>query len=307
MRIVDAATHPTAARRTRRRWVGPAPLVLAATALLGVHTWFFKPLRIDGFYARTFAQFALDPQDAALTRASFATLLRYDRGGLDREAQLAYDTLDYVLGMQLEGAELRQRGTPPDDPAYYAWCVRWHTATELTPNQAHELGVAEVERLEADIAAVTNRRAPVHADATGAQQIRRVSWGGSALPTPLAEAAAGAQRIERRWTREQAHAYQLALDAGAGSGVGSTWLHSRACSRPQRRETAHTPICSRCPRKRSCAPLPTCAAFTRRAQSPAVAQRARCRAAKRRIFVMRSAAKRWALPTSCSAAALPGC
>ncbi len=96
--------------------------------------------------------------------------------------------------MQLEGAALREHGTARDDPAYYDWCVRWYTATYMTPNQAHELGVAEVERLEAQIDAVMNRRAPPSADATGAQRIHRVSWNGTVPSAPLADAAT-AQRM----------------------------------------------------------------------------------------------------------------
>ena len=145
-------------RRTRQRWTVCALLGLGLAALLAAHTWFFKPLSIDWFYARTFARLALHNESAELTRASLATLLRYDRATLDPEGQLAYDTFDYVLSMQLEGEALRQRHPLPGDPAYYAWCVRWHTGTELTPRQVHELGVAEVKRLEARIDDLAHRR-----------------------------------------------------------------------------------------------------------------------------------------------------
>jgi len=42
----------------------------------------------------------------------------------------------------------------PDGDAYYAWCVRNHTTTDLTPAQVHALGLAEVERVGAEIDAI---------------------------------------------------------------------------------------------------------------------------------------------------------
>ncbi|MTW09089.1 DUF885 family protein [Pseudoduganella eburnea] len=35
----------------------------------------------------------------------------------------------------------------PNGDEYYAWCVRYHTTTNLTPQRVHELGLAEVERI----------------------------------------------------------------------------------------------------------------------------------------------------------------
>ncbi|HSW05421.1 DUF885 domain-containing protein [Aquabacterium sp.] len=107
-------------------------LVLLAAALLA-HTWYFKPLRLDWFYTRVFASFALDKPEllsslrilpgwadfyssrlddaspaadergAKLVREGYATLQRYDRDALDREGRLSYDTLAYFLRIQVEG------------------------------------------------------------------------------------------------------------------------------------------------------------------------------------------------------------
>lgn len=42
----------------------------------------------------------------------------------------------------------------PDGEAFYAWSVRMHTTTDMTPAQVHQLGLDEVARLEAEMDAI---------------------------------------------------------------------------------------------------------------------------------------------------------
>ena len=42
----------------------------------------------------------------------------------------------------------------PDGAAYYAYCLKLNTTTDLTPSQVHELGLREVARIEAEMAAI---------------------------------------------------------------------------------------------------------------------------------------------------------
>ena len=39
----------------------------------------------------------------------------------------------------------------PQGDAYYRWCLKYHTTTDLTPDQVHQLGLQEVARLQAEI------------------------------------------------------------------------------------------------------------------------------------------------------------
>ncbi len=42
----------------------------------------------------------------------------------------------------------------PDGRDFYAWTVRYHTTTNLTPDQIHAIGLSEVKRLDAEIAKI---------------------------------------------------------------------------------------------------------------------------------------------------------
>jgi len=115
-------------------------LVLAFVLLIAalvVHTIYFKPLRIDWFYGRAFAEFALDspqllstlrilpswldfysnklddasPQHelklAKMVQDDYAMLHRYDRNALDEKGRMSYDVFDSFLAIQVEGDRFR--------------------------------------------------------------------------------------------------------------------------------------------------------------------------------------------------------
>jgi uncharacterized protein (DUF885 family) len=46
----------------------------------------------------------------------------------------------------------------PDGDAYYAWRVRQHTTTDMSPKELHELGLTEVARIGAEMAAILESR-----------------------------------------------------------------------------------------------------------------------------------------------------
>jgi uncharacterized protein (DUF885 family) len=115
-------------------------LMLLAVVLSGalvINAIWFKPVKIDWFYGRVFAEFALDSPEllsmlrilpsaldfysnklddaspahqvklAGMVKDNYAMLQRYDRGTLDRQGQLSYDVLGYFLAVQLEGDRFR--------------------------------------------------------------------------------------------------------------------------------------------------------------------------------------------------------
>jgi uncharacterized protein (DUF885 family) len=66
------------------------------------------------------------------------------------------------LIQQCEGLLRKTRGNHgvwslPDGEAYYAWLVRRHTTTTRTPQEVHDLGLAEVARIGAEMQAILAR------------------------------------------------------------------------------------------------------------------------------------------------------
>jgi uncharacterized protein (DUF885 family) len=121
--------------------IGWLALLLLAAAL-AAHTWYAKPLRLEWFYGRIFASFALqrpellstlgvlppwadfyadeldDASPAGQERAErlvadgLATLRRYERDGLDAEGRRSYETLEWYLASQVEGHAFRHHDFP---------------------------------------------------------------------------------------------------------------------------------------------------------------------------------------------------
>lgn len=117
------------------KWVGLAILsLLVLAATLGIHTWYAKPLAINWFYTRVFAQYALDNPEMltrlrllepigfrghnakladsspaeterqfAKLKDDYATLTAYDSSKFTGQDKLSYDVLEYFMGMQVRG------------------------------------------------------------------------------------------------------------------------------------------------------------------------------------------------------------
>ncbi|HVJ62208.1 MAG TPA: DUF885 domain-containing protein [Tahibacter sp.] len=120
------------------KWLGVLLFVLVVgLGALFVHVWYFKPAKIDWFYGRAFAKFALESpemlsdlrivppwldfysdklDDASpagvqrafeLTRETHDMLRSYDRNALDASGRLSYDAFEYYLRLQIEGDAFR--------------------------------------------------------------------------------------------------------------------------------------------------------------------------------------------------------
>ena len=126
------------------KWLGVALLsLILLAAALATHTWTGKPLAINWFYTRIFAQFALDnpelltslrmlepmgirghngkladsspaetERSAARLKTDYATLKDYDSSGFTGQDRLSYEILDYFVGTQVRGEAWRYHNFP---------------------------------------------------------------------------------------------------------------------------------------------------------------------------------------------------
>jgi uncharacterized protein (DUF885 family) len=77
-----------------------------------------------------------------------AELLRRVADAIQKSVYPAYAELVGHF-VELQGRPLSNNGawSLPNGDEYYAWCVRHHTTTNLTPQRVHELGLADVDRI----------------------------------------------------------------------------------------------------------------------------------------------------------------
>ena len=129
-------------KRLLRFLLGLVVLVLVLGGVFFAHVWYFKPAKVDWFYTRTFAKFALDSpemlsnmrilpgwmdfygnklddvsvkheqEQADMVQHELDTLHSYDTSGMSREQMLSYDTLEYFLRIQVEGDKFRDLDYP---------------------------------------------------------------------------------------------------------------------------------------------------------------------------------------------------
>ena len=88
----------------------------------------------------------------AIPEATRGELLDAARTQIETGVYPAYDQL-IAYFERLQGKPLNNDGawSLPDGDAYYAYAVRSHTTTDMTPEQLHTLGLSEVERIEAEM------------------------------------------------------------------------------------------------------------------------------------------------------------
>lgn len=94
------------------------------------------------------------PPDA-LAATDREELLGQVEQSIDASVYPAYrELIAYFTSLQPKAQRNDGAWSLPDGEAYYAWCVRQHTTTDMTPAQVHDLGLAEVARISAEMDAI---------------------------------------------------------------------------------------------------------------------------------------------------------
>lgn len=97
----------------------------------------------------------LDKLDPPLEAGQRQRILSATRQRIDQVVYPAMqDLIDYYAELQPKARPNNGVWDLPDGPAFYAWAVRQHTTTSMTPDEVHDLGLAEVARIEAEMVAI---------------------------------------------------------------------------------------------------------------------------------------------------------
>ena len=96
---------------------------------------------------------------AQLDDAARAQLLAQAEAAIKDSVYPAYRQLiAYFVALQPKATVNNGAWSLPNGDAYYAWCVRMHTTTDMTPQQVHELGLAEVARVGGEMDAILRQQ-----------------------------------------------------------------------------------------------------------------------------------------------------
>jgi uncharacterized protein (DUF885 family) len=110
------------------------------------------------------AQIVADPRQSPLLTAFSqwpATVAEEERSGLAARATAAYESSarpafqklhDFLVKRYLPACrQSTDAHSLPNGASIYAYNVRWHTTTSLTPRQIHDIGLAEVKRIRGEM------------------------------------------------------------------------------------------------------------------------------------------------------------
>jgi len=114
-----------------------------------------KPARENPLYTVFKEKLEKLPKVSAADRES---LLAAAEAEIERTVYPAYQKfIDYFTELEKKATSDDGVWKLPDGEAYYAYCLHSNTTTDYTPAQVHETGLAEVERIEVEMAAILEK------------------------------------------------------------------------------------------------------------------------------------------------------
>lgn len=144
LRKFDVAFEQIVEQVEHREAQGVVPPRFVIEAVLAEIEGFVVPVEENPVYVDLVA----DVSELGLDEDEAGAILADAREAIETRVYPGYERLADVLRGQ------RDRATDdagvwklPDGDAYYRWALRWHTTTDLGPDEIHALGLAEVERI----------------------------------------------------------------------------------------------------------------------------------------------------------------
>ncbi len=158
----------------RRQQIGVIPpRFVIERVLSGMREFAGKPIAENPLYTHFASRLAAL---AELAPAERETLLARCAKALEGGVVPAYHRLIAFVEQQLPRAS-RDDGLwkLPDGDAYYRHLLREQTSTRMTPQEVHDLGLAEVARIEAEMKAILLAQSELHPQETVAQALARLA------------------------------------------------------------------------------------------------------------------------------------
>ncbi len=123
------------------------PQFLVEKVLRQMQAFAGRPARENMLYTSFKAKLDAIPL-AEMNEKVRAELLQGVADAIQGSVYPAYaEVMRYFAALQGRAHSNEGAWSMPNGDEYYAWCVRYHTTTNLTPQRVHELGLAEVERI----------------------------------------------------------------------------------------------------------------------------------------------------------------
>lgn len=123
------------------------PQFLVEKVLLQMHGFAGRPARENMLYTSFKSKLDAIPL-ADMNEKVRAELLQGVADAIQKSVYPAYaELIRHFVDQQGRVQSNDGAWSLPNGDEYYAWCVRYHTSTNLTPQRVHELGLADVDRL----------------------------------------------------------------------------------------------------------------------------------------------------------------
>lgn len=149
------------------------PRFVVERVLAGMRDFAGQPAHRNPLYAHFAARLAAQPD---LSEAERAALLARCAQAIEGGVVPAYRRLIDFFERQLPLATTDDGVWKlPDGDAYYAHKLRSETTTRMTPQQVHDLGIAEVARIEAEMTAILAAQSQLRSGETQAQAMARLA------------------------------------------------------------------------------------------------------------------------------------
>jgi len=138
-----------------REAAGVVPPKFTVDKVLEQMAGFIAPPARQNLLYTTFSEKLEKLAPDALPPADRDELLAGVEHAIDASVYPAYrDLIAHFTSLQTKARRNDGAWSLPDGEAYYAWCVRQHTTTDMTPEQVHGLGLAEVARIAGEMDAI---------------------------------------------------------------------------------------------------------------------------------------------------------